>query len=255
MSSAAESAFIDVTSTGHLIPVELRALTVHDGRITLCNTLHHFLKPICVYIKHQISPQKEYKKSHNQRRRRINNINSTNSASCTILKMKLLSFLTTALLTTASASPTLSPRATSNSWAGTSNYFIQSMSDADQDAYLRQLSQDGIKVIRVWINAQPGGGACVKGSISVSYVPRLETTLGRYNYETLDLLDKTLVKIGSFGMKALISPHDGNLLQGPNGYFSPYLSSPNPLIIIDPIYIRNKKKKMRKVHLICLKNI
>jgi len=117
------------------------------------------------------------------------------------------------------------------------------MSDADQDAYLRQLSQDGIKVIRVWINAQPGGGACVKGSISVSYVPRLETTLGRYNYETLDLLDKTLVKIGSFGMKALISPHDGNLLQGPNGYFSPYLSSPNPLIIIHPIYIRNKKKR------------
>jgi mannan endo-1,4-beta-mannosidase len=91
------------------------------------------------------------------------------------------------------------------------------MSDTDQDAYLRQLSQDGIKVVRVWVNAQPGGGACVKGSISVSYVPDFETTLGRYNYQTLDLLDKTLVKIGSYGMKALISPHDGNMLQGPNG--------------------------------------
>lgn len=128
----------------------------------------------------------------------------------------VLLFLATALL--AAASPTtLDTRATSKSWAGTSNYFIQSMSDADQDAYLRQLSADGVKVIRVWVNAQPGGRACTKGSISVSYVPDFETTLGKYNYETLDLLDKTLVAIGKYGMKALISPHDGNLLHGPNG--------------------------------------
>ena len=50
MSSAAESAFIDVTSTGHLIPVELRALTVHDGRVALCNTLHHSPSSQNVYI-------------------------------------------------------------------------------------------------------------------------------------------------------------------------------------------------------------
>lgn len=131
------------------------------------------------------------------------------------MKSSLIALLTLAI--GASASP-LTERATSHSWAGTSNYFIQGLSDADQEAYLASLAQAGVKVLRVWINGQPGGGACTKGSVSVTKVPPFETTLGTYNWETVDLLDKTLVAIGKHGMKALISPHDGNQLNGPNGY-------------------------------------
>ncbi|KAJ6784330.1 hypothetical protein PWT90_07250 [Aphanocladium album] len=132
------------------------------------------------------------------------------------MKSTLLALVTLAL-GAATASPLAERAATSHSWAGTSNYFLQGMSDADQDAYLRQLSQAGVKVIRVWVNAQAGGRACAKGSISATYAPEFETTLGQYNWQTVDLLDKTLVAIGKYGMKALISPHDGNLLHGPNG--------------------------------------
>lgn len=131
------------------------------------------------------------------------------------MKASLLTILALAAVG-ASASP-LAERGTSHSWAGTSNYFIQGMSDADQDAYLSKLAQAGVRVIRVWVNAQAGSRACVKGSISATYVPEFETTLGKYNWETVDLLDKTLVAIGKHGMKALVSPHDGNLLHGPNG--------------------------------------
>lgn len=117
----------------------------------------------------------------------------------------------------ASAAPSIEARA-SKSWAGTSNYFLQGLSDADQDSYLQTLANDGVKVIRLWISDQPGGNNCVKGSISVKGVPEFETTIGQYNWQTLDLLDATLVKAASHGIKALISPHDGNKLQGPNGY-------------------------------------
>lgn len=122
-----------------------------------------------------------------------------------------------ALAVAGASAAAVTPRGNSHSWAGTSNYFLQGMSDDDQEAYLKQLSADGVKVVRVWVNAQAGGRSCAKGSISVSYAPEFETTLGQYNWQTVDLLDKTLVAIGRHGMKALISPHDGNLLHGPNG--------------------------------------
>ena len=108
--------------------------------------------------------------------------------------------------------------AASKSWAGTSNYFLQGLSASDQQSYIQQLASDGIKAIRLWVSDQPGGNACVKGSISVSGAPELETTLGQYNTQTLDLLDQTLVWTSSHGIKAIISPHDGNKLNGPNGY-------------------------------------
>jgi hypothetical protein len=45
-----------------------------------------------------------------------------------------------------------------------------------------------------------------------------EDTIGDYNYYTLDLLDATIVKIAKNGMKALISPHNANLLSTDGGY-------------------------------------
>lgn len=132
--------------------------------------------------------------------------------------MRVSLFTLCSLILGVSASPAeLYPRAVSKSWAGTSNYFLQGMSESDQRTYLSQLASAGVKVIRLWVSNQPGGNSCVKGSISVSKVPELETVLGKYNVETLDLLDKTLTFIQSLGMKALISPHDGNKLNGANG--------------------------------------
>ncbi|KAJ6444550.1 LOW QUALITY PROTEIN: beta- -mannanase protein [Purpureocillium lavendulum] len=135
------------------------------------------------------------------------------------LTMKLqYTFLAALAIGKATASPLdLDRRATSKSWAGTSNYFLQGLSADDQQAYLKKLASDGVKVIRLWVSNQPGNGACVKGSLSATSVPELETTIGQYNNETLDALDQTLVWVGENGLKAIISPHDGNKLNGANG--------------------------------------
>lgn len=129
--------------------------------------------------------------------------------------MKLSHAITTALAAGASAWP--AKRQDSKSWGGTSNYFVQGMATSDQQSYISQLAEAGVKVIRLWVSKQPGGGSCVKGSVSKTGCPDFEETVGEYNWETLDLLDQTLVYLADNGIKALISPHDANLLNGPNG--------------------------------------
>lgn len=102
---------------------------------------------------------------------------------------------------------------TGNSWMGTNSYYLQGLSDADQDANIAAMAKDGAKVARVWVNGQTAGD-CQKGSLIASTVPPLETTLGDYNHATLDALDKVIVKFSAKGIKALISPHDANSLLG-----------------------------------------
>ncbi|RKU49363.1 hypothetical protein DL546_001301 [Coniochaeta pulveracea] len=115
----------------------------------------------------------------------------------------------------------------SHSWAGSNLYFLQGLSDADQTAYINTLASDGAKVLRLWVNAQKSG-ACDKQSKIVNSVPALETTIGRYNNATLDALDKVLVKMAAKGIKALISPHDANMICGANGSDDPYCSTWGP---------------------------
>ncbi|KAL1872685.1 hypothetical protein Daus18300_004231 [Diaporthe australafricana] len=103
-------------------------------------------------------------------------------------------------------------RGNSTSWMGTNLYYLQGLSDSDQDAYISQMAEDGAKVVRVWANAQTVG--CQKGSRIAITVPPLESTIGQYNDETLDALDKVIVKLSGHGIKALISPHDANSLLG-----------------------------------------
>lgn len=100
----------------------------------------------------------------------------------------------------------------SGSWAGTNLYFLQGLSDSDQDAYISKLSSYNTKVVRLWVNGQSKG--CQKGSNIVQDIPQLETTLGTYNDVTLDVLDKVLVKLAAKSIKAVISPHDANSLIG-----------------------------------------
>jgi mannan endo-1,4-beta-mannosidase len=108
-------------------------------------------------------------------------------------------------------------RSTSKSWAGTNLYFLQGLSDADQNTYINNLASYGAKVVRVWVNAQPGGNTCEKGSYIAKSIPALEDTIGQYNAATLDALDSVLVKLAAKGIKALISPHDANMICGSNG--------------------------------------
>lgn len=100
----------------------------------------------------------------------------------------------------------------SGSWTGTNLYFLQGLSDADQDAYISKLQSYNTKVVRLWVNGQTKG--CQKGSNIVRDIPQLETTLGQYNKVTLDELDKVLVKLAAKNIKAIISPHDSNSLIG-----------------------------------------
>lgn len=104
-------------------------------------------------------------------------------------------------------------RATSKCFAGTNLYFLQGLSDADQDSYIASIKDFGVKVVRVWVNGQNGDGHCEKGSKIVVSVPDLETTLLQYHDETLDALDKVINKLAKNGIKALVSPHDANSLQ------------------------------------------
>jgi mannan endo-1,4-beta-mannosidase len=99
------------------------------------------------------------------------------------------------------------------SWMGTNLYYLQGLSDEDQNAYIDTMADYGAKVVRVWVNSQ-NAGDCQKGSQIASSVPPLETDLGIYNDATLDALDKVLVKLSAKGVKALISPHDANSLLG-----------------------------------------
>lgn len=103
-------------------------------------------------------------------------------------------------------------RQSSPSWAGTNLYYLQGLSDADQDAYIRKLSEYNTKVVRLWVNGQSRG--CQKGSNVVRDIPPLETTIGQYNKVTLDELDKVMVKLAARNIKTIISPHDSNSLIG-----------------------------------------
>ena len=115
-----------------------------------------------------------------------------------------------------SASPApisaMAPRQKGNSWMGTNLYFLQGLSDSEQDAYIDFLADAGPKVVRVWVNRQSKG--CQKGSNLSNDVPSFEDQLGEYNWETLDQLDKVIDKIAKAGMKVIISPHDSNSLIG-----------------------------------------
>lgn len=62
----------------------------------------------------------------------------------------------------------------------------------------------------VTVTASSAG--CQKGSTLASNVPNFEDTIGTYNYDVLKALDGVLAKLAAKGMKAIISPHDGNAL-------------------------------------------
>ena len=61
---------------------------------------------------------------------------------------------------------------------------------------------------------------CTKSS-NTTILPQYETTIGEYNTEVLDAIDEVLFQLYNAGIKAIISPHDANLLP-PNGTTTGY---------------------------------
>ena len=108
--------------------------------------------------------------------------------------------------------PAVAPRQGGNSWMGTNLYFLQGLSDSEQNSYIDFLANAGAKVVRVWMNRQSKG--CQKGSNLSNDIPSFEDQVGEYNWETLDALDSVIDKIAKAGMKVIISPHDSNSLLG-----------------------------------------
>jgi mannan endo-1,4-beta-mannosidase len=98
----------------------------------------------------------------------------------------------------------------SNSFAGSSLYFLPGLSTTDQAYYINTLAGYGAKVVRIWVNQLDTG--CVKGSNVVTSVQDFETTIGQYNWDSLAKIDKVLAQLAAKGMKAIISPHDGNVI-------------------------------------------
>jgi mannan endo-1,4-beta-mannosidase len=96
----------------------------------------------------------------------------------------------------------------SNSFAGSSLYFLPGLSSSDQTYYIDTLASYGAKVVRIWINRLDTG--CVKGSNVATAIQDFETTIGTYNYNSLAAVDAVLAQLAAKGMKAIISPHDGN---------------------------------------------
>ncbi|MCJ1387736.1 hypothetical protein MMC18_000579 [Xylographa bjoerkii] len=107
----------------------------------------------------------------------------------------------------------------SKSFAGANSYFVHAISTEYQTDYIEALAADGAKVIRLWVTGAYAG--CTKGSTTVA-IPDLEpNTVGTFNDAVLIALDNTLKIVHANGMKAIISPHDGNLLP-PSGSSTGY---------------------------------
>ncbi|KAH7370824.1 glycoside hydrolase superfamily [Rhexocercosporidium sp. MPI-PUGE-AT-0058] len=134
-------------------------------------------------------------------------------------------------LTASLASASAVEKRASKSWAGSNNYYLHALHPEEQASYINSLKGFGTKVVRLWVTG--GSDGCAKSSNTHS-VPVYETTIGQYNTGTLDALDSVLSQLHAAGIKAIISPHDANLLPpagtntGYNGidvYGSTYKSS------------------------------
>ncbi|KAL2066655.1 hypothetical protein VTL71DRAFT_2727 [Oculimacula yallundae] len=145
-------------------------------------------------------------------------------------------------LTASFASASTIEKRNSKSWAGSNNYYLHALHPEEQAAYIKSLKGFGTKVVRLWVTG--GSDGCAKSSNTHS-VPVYETTIGQYNTGTLAALDSVLSQLHAAGIKAIISPHDANLLPpsgsstGYNGidiYGSTYKSS-------DAFYASNTAKQ------------
>ncbi|TVY86209.1 Mannan endo-1,4-beta-mannosidase [Lachnellula willkommii] len=123
--------------------------------------------------------------------------------------MKLSLSLIVGLGASCLSASAIEKRNSSNSWAGSDNYYLHALSSDDQATYINALKGFGAKVVRLWVTGADDG--CTKSS-STNSVPAYESTIGDYQTSTLAALDSVLSQLHTAGIKAIISPHDANLL-------------------------------------------
>jgi mannan endo-1,4-beta-mannosidase len=111
-----------------------------------------------------------------------------------------------ALISTSQAVP--HRKRASLSFAGSNLYFLHGLSASDQATYINKLASYEAKVVRLWVTGVSQG--CQKGSNVATSIADFESTIGQYNYDTLAALDAVLAQTSAKGIKAIISPHDGN---------------------------------------------
>ncbi|KAJ7192125.1 glycoside hydrolase [Mycena pura] len=110
----------------------------------------------------------------------------------------------------------LSPVSAANSFAGTNNYYIWALPDADRVAILDGMQAAGMKVLRTWVT----GVAAGQKSTDAPAVPDLEANgLGNYDDTVLDMIDQLMVDAHARGIKLLIG-------QRPLPAAAPLTSSP-----------------------------
>lgn len=71
--------------------------------------------------------------------------------------------------------------------------------------------------MRLHVSAQEGGDQDPVTFVWSPDVPRFEDELGKYNWETLDAIDYTLTLLEEYNIKAIIVPHNADMLGGPGG--------------------------------------
>ncbi|KAH6674822.1 glycoside hydrolase superfamily [Halenospora varia] len=101
----------------------------------------------------------------------------------------------------------------SKSFAGSNSYYLHGLLAQEQASYIQAIQADGGKVVRLWVTGIASN--CTKSSRTIP-LPNYEVTIGRYETSVLDAIDNVLFQLHTAGIKAIISPHDANLLP-PNG--------------------------------------
>ncbi|KAA1471168.1 glycoside hydrolase family 5 protein [Dentipellis sp. KUC8613] len=123
--------------------------------------------------------------------------------------MRLLQSLTCALSLAYAASA-------ANSFAGSNLYYAAGLSASQRSTLLGAMQNAGMKVIRVWMDAE--STSSTKNTPITSY-PALEpNSIGTYDPTVLNLLDTFMVDAHAHGIKVLISMHSWNALSGGDVY-------------------------------------
>lgn len=96
-------------------------------------------------------------------------------------------------------------KSTQCNWGGVNSYFLWAVGASEQDQILSDMQQRGLKMMRIFVSTVPQNFK----STTSQFVPFFEPEhMGAYNYTSLELINKFMVKAHSYGIKLQIALHD-----------------------------------------------
>jgi len=96
-------------------------------------------------------------------------------------------------------------KSTQCNWGGVNSYFLWAVGASEQDQILSDMQQRGLKMMRIFVSTVPQNFK----STTSQFVPFFEPDhMGAYNYTSLELINKFMVKAHSYGIKLQIALHD-----------------------------------------------